>query len=223
MISTPLPTGCYFITGIDTNIGKSYATGYLASNLLAQGRHVITQKLIETGSRGISADICTHRMMMGTGLLPEDISKLTMPMQLSYPASPHLASRLDNTIIDIAALSASTKQLADRYDIVLIEGAGGLCVPLHDEGLLLVDYIRQQKYPVILVTSGRLGSINHTLMSLQILSQYGMPLYALIYNTIHNHQDELIAHDTQRFLQDYLTKNFAHAHFWQLPLLGEYG
>jgi cobyric acid synthase len=62
----------------------------------------------------------------------------------------------------------ATQELAAQYEIVLVEGAGGLMVPL-TENLLTIDYIQQQAYPVILVTSGRLGSINHTLLSFAAL------------------------------------------------------
>lgn len=211
-------SGCYFVTGIDTNIGKTYATGYLAKQLRQQGKRVITQKLIETGSTGLSQDILTHRKLMGIDCLREDDDKLTAPVQLSYPASPHLASRIDNQPIDVHRLTHSTNTLKQHYDIVLIEGAGGLCVPICDE-LLLIDYVAKQQYPVILVTSGRLGSINHTLLSLEALSARDMPIHALLYNEFHDSQDELIAKDTKDFLARHLAKHFAHTQFWQIQSL----
>ena len=77
----------YFVSGIDTNIGKSYATGWLAARWNEQGIKTITQKLIQTGNEGISEDIELHRRIMGCGLLPEDIEGLTMPEIYSYPCS----------------------------------------------------------------------------------------------------------------------------------------
>lgn len=210
-----LPSGCYFITGIDTNIGKTYATGHLARYLLQQGRQVITQKLIETGSQGMAQDIQKHRQLMGIDHLPDDDNKLTMPIQLSYPASPHLASKLDNRPIDVHTLTGSTNALKNRYDIVLIEGAGGLCVPLNDD-LLLIDYVKQQQYPTILVTSGRLGSINHTLLSLQALSMRHMDIHALIFNHHHDSKNPIIAQDSQHFLASHLAKYYPQTHFWQM-------
>ena len=108
---------------------------------------------------------------MGVGMLPDDKMHLTMPLILSYPASPHLASKMDGVSVDVSHLLACTKQLAEAYEIVLIEGAGGLMVPMMDDvkGGLMIDYIASQNYPVILVSSGRLGSINHTLLSLNAL------------------------------------------------------
>ena len=84
----------YFISGIDTGIGKTYTTGYLAKLWNQQGKKTITQKLIQTGNVNISEDIEQHREIMGMGWFPEDESKLTMPEIFTYPASPHLATKL---------------------------------------------------------------------------------------------------------------------------------
>ena len=75
----------YFVSGIDTNVGKSYATGFIARTWNSEGRRTITQKLIQTGNTGISEDIELHRRIMGCGLLPEDREGLTMPEIFSYP------------------------------------------------------------------------------------------------------------------------------------------
>ena len=123
----------YFVSGIDTDIGKSYATGYIARTWNGQGVRTITQKLIQTGNDGISEDIVLHRRIMGTGLLPEDREGLTMPEIYSYPCSPHLAAEIDGRPIDFSKIEKATAVLSDRYDAVLLEGAGGLMVPLTRE------------------------------------------------------------------------------------------
>ena len=208
----------YFISGIDTGIGKTYTTGYLAKLWNAQGQQVITQKLIQTGNVDVSEDIQQHREIMGTGWLPEDESKLTMPEIFSYPASPHLATKLDGRDIDFAKIEAATQQLAEKFEVVLLEGAGGLMVPLTTE-LLTIDYLEQKKFPVILVSSGRLGSINHTLLSLEALKARGLPLYALAYNLNDESQDSLISKDTSEYLKAYLAKHFPEAQWIDIPVL----
>lgn len=85
----------YFVSGIDTNIGKSYATGYLTRKWNEAGIRTITQKLVQTGNEDVSEDIALHRRLMGTGWLPEDDERLTMPEIFSYPCSPHLAAEID--------------------------------------------------------------------------------------------------------------------------------
>ena len=208
----------YFISGIDTGIGKTYTTGYLAKLWNEQGQQVITQKLIQTGNVDVSEDIQQHREIMGTGWLPEDESKLTMPEIFSYPASPHLATKLDGRDIDFAKTEAATQQLAEKFKVVLLEGAGGLMVPLTTE-LLTIDYLEQKKFPVILVSSGRLGSINHTLLSLEALKARGLSLYALAYNLNDESQDSLISKDTSEYLKAYLAKHFPDALWIDIPVL----
>lgn len=205
----------YFVSGIDTEIGKTYATGYLAKLWTEQGRRVITQKLVQTGNVDISEDIEKHREIMSSGWFQEDHEKLTMPEIFTYPASPHLATRLDGRDLDFAKIEAATKELAQRFEVVLLEGAGGLMVPLTTE-LLTIDYIVQHQFPVILVTSGRLGSINHTLLSLEALKQRGLSLHALVYNLKDESKDPLISKDTADYLKAYLAKHFPEAEWIEL-------
>ena len=210
-MSTPV----YFISGIDTGIGKTYTTGYLAKLWNEQGQKTITQKLVQTGNVDISEDIQQHREIMQSGWLAEDDSKLTMPEIFSYPASPHLATKIDGREIDFHKISAATISLTEKYDVVLLEGAGGLMVPLTTE-LLTIDYIAQHQFPVILVTSGRLGSINHTLLSLEALKQRDLNLHALVYNLKDESKDPLISKDTADYLKAYLTKHFPEAEWIEL-------
>ena len=208
----------YFISGIDTGIGKTYTTGYLAKLWNEQGQKTITQKLIQTGNTDISEDIEQHREIMGMGWFPEDQSKLTMPEIFTYPASPHLATQIDGREIDFQKIADATQQLAEKYDLVLLEGAGGLMVPLTTD-LLTIDYIAEKKFPVILVSSGRLGSINHTLLSLEALKIRGLELYALAYNLNDESQDALISQDTAAYLKSYLAQHFPKALWIDIPVL----
>lgn len=208
----------YFISGIDTGIGKTYTTGYLAKLWNEQGKKTITQKLIQTGNTDISEDIEQHREIMGMGWFPEDETKLTMPEIFTYPASPHLATQIDGREIDFDKIAKATQQLTEKYEVVLLEGAGGLMVPLTTE-LLTIDYLTEKKYPVILVSSGRLGSINHTLLSLEALKNRGLELYALAYNLNDESQDVLISKDTSEYLQAYLAKHFPNALWMDIPVM----
>ena len=208
----------YFISGIDTGIGKTYTTGYLAKLWNAQGKKTITQKLVQTGNTDISEDIEQHREIMGMGWFPEDQSKLTMPEIFTYPASPHLATQIDGREIDFQKIADATQQLAEKYEVVLLEGAGGLMVPLTTD-LLTIDYIAEKKFSVILVSSGRLGSINHTLLSLEALKIRGLELYALAYNLNDELQDALISQDTAAYLKAYLAQHFPKALWIDIPVL----
>lgn len=206
----------YFISGIDTDAGKSYATGFLAREWNKDGKKTITQKLIQTGNVGHSEDIDLHRRIMGIPFTQEDREGLTMPEIFSYPASPHLASRLDNRPIDFAKIKQATEELSRRYDYVLLEGAGGLMVPLTEE-FLTIDYIAQEQYPLIFVTSGKLGSINHTLLSLEAIQKRGIILDTVLYNLYPTVEDTTIQNDTMNFIKTYLEKHFPETKFIVVP------
>ncbi|MDE6416749.1 MAG: dethiobiotin synthase [Duncaniella sp.] len=205
----------YFITGIDTDAGKSYVTGYIARRLMEEGKSVITQKFIQTGNENYSEDIERHRSIMGTGMFPEDIDHTTAPVIFSYPASAQLAARIDGREIDLGLIDASTEVLASRYDMVLLEGAGGLMVPVTDT-FLTIDYIQSRNLPVILVTNGVLGSINHTILSLEALASRNIPVAAVAYNTYFDN-DAVIADDTSSFIRRYLERNFPDTKFFKVP------
>lgn len=207
----------YFVSGIDTDAGKSYATGWMARELNNQGRRTITQKFIQTGNApGYSEDIELHRRLMGIPYTEEDLAGLTKPEIFSYPCSPHLAARIDGRPIDFGKIERATEELARRYDTVLLEGAGGLMVPLTEE-LLTIDYVAQKGYPLIFVTSGKLGSINHTLLSLEAIKHRGMKLDTVMYNLYPTVEDKTIQDDTQQFIRAYLAKHFADTEFMLVP------
>lgn len=191
----------FCISGIDTDIGKTIVTGLLAGYLVRQGLRTITQKIVQTGCTGISEDILRHRQIMGSGILDEDRQGLTCPYVFATPCSPHLAARLAGQAIDCGLLGRATDSLRERYDVVLLEGAGGLHVPLTDD-LTLLDYIGEKGYPVILVTSPRLGSINHTLMALELLHNRGIELRGLVYNRFQDHDPRITADSVEVFLRN---------------------
>ncbi|OTG87664.1 dethiobiotin synthase [Acinetobacter sp. ANC 4558] len=208
----------FFVSGIDTGIGKTYATGYLAKLWNAQGYRTITQKLVQTGNIDISEDIEKHRQIMQIDFLEEDHQKITMPEIFSYPASPHLATKIDGREIDFNKIEKATQKLQEKYQMVLLEGAGGLMVPLTDH-ILTIDYLAQKKFPLILVSSGRLGSINHTLLSLEVLKARKIELYALAYNLNDESKDEVISLDTANYLKHYLSIHFPHTQWIDIPRL----
>ena len=162
-----------FITGIDTNIGKTFATGMIACALAEKGKKVITQKMIQTGCTEVSEDIEMHRKIQGIPFTEEDKAGLTCPYIFTYPCSPHMAAEKDGKTID-------------------------------------------QGYPVILVTSGKLGSINHTLLSLYACKQYGIPVRTVVYN-LYPPTDELITANTLEYLTQYLEKEFPETALITLP------
>lgn len=217
----------YFISGIHTDAGKSYCTGWYARQLMAEGKSVITQKFIQTGNVGMSEDIEVHRRLMETGLLPEDtllmphlnesgqIGSMTAPLIFTHPCSPQLAARLDNREISLEIIDRASAELDKRYDIVLIEGAGGLMVPLTDD-FLTIDYVTSRHLPLIMVVNSSLGSINHALLSFEAIKVRNIEMPLVLYNT-HFDTDPLIAEDTFGFISRYLSKHFPDTKILKVP------
>lgn len=207
----------YFVSGIHTDAGKSYCTGWFARRLMDEGRSVITQKFIQTGNTGMSEDIEVHRRLTGTGFLPEDLDHTTAPLIFTHPCSPQLAARLDGREIDLGIVDAATELLASRYDDVLVEGAGGLMVPITDD-FLTIDYVASRKLPLIMVVNSTLGSINHALLSFEAIKNRGIEMPIVLYNRYFD-TDSLIADDTFSFIARYLSRNFPATRLLEVPSL----
>ena len=171
----------YFISGIDTGIGKTVAVGMMCRALQREGRDWISVKMVQTGCDGFSEDLDAHRAMAGVGRFPEDDEGLTAPQIFKFPSSPLLAASLEGRTVDLERIRSAVAICAARHDIVLVEGAGGLCVPL-TEDVLTADFVAQQGWPLILVASGRLGAINHILLSLEAAKARGIPLDRIVMN-----------------------------------------
>lgn len=209
------PSGIHFVSGIDTDAGKTVCTGWLARELVRAGRRVITMKLVQTGCDSVSPDLELHRRMTGVRF-PEDEEGLTAPALFHHPASPHLAAELDGRTVEPEMLADCARRLAERYDIVLAEGAGGLAVPLTRE-LLAVDFAACEGWSFVFVTSGRLGSINHTLLGLEAIANRKAKLSALIYNDWCPGADPIIDRDTRAYLERACSKAFPEALWLECP------
>ena len=180
----------FYVTGIDTEIGKTIVTGKIAAYLSRIGHKTTTMKPVQTGCMGIAEDILTHRSIMGIKPDKFDKDHITNPIVLKFPASPHLAAELENTKIDLELIKTSLKTLQKNFDCILVEGAGGIYVPLTRDYTSL-DLVKENNFPVIIVSSPRLGSINHTMLTIEILKNSGIEIAALVYNMFPPEKDEI--------------------------------
>lgn len=193
-----------FVSGIDTGVGKTIVTGELARAAIAKGRDAITVKMVQTGNVGRSEDIEEHRRIMGVGELPEDAEGLTAPQIFAFPGSGHLAARLEGKRVNLKKITSSVEACARRRELVLVESAGGLFVPL-TSSVLTIDYLAERGWPLVLVTNGRLGSINHTLMSIEAAVRRGIALLAVVYDWAPD-VDPIIDEDTPATIKAYLKR-----------------
>jgi dethiobiotin synthetase len=171
----------YFITGIDTGIGKTWVTGLLLRHLLSQGLGAVSAKLVQTGCQGLSEDLLEHRKMAGMPLLDVDREGLTCPYVFERPMSPHWAASKAGKFIEEKRLSLQFQSLDKKFDVVLCEGAGGILVPL-SLGRTSADFVADQGWKTIVVSVPRLGSLNHTLLTLSLLETKNIPLAGLVLN-----------------------------------------
>jgi dethiobiotin synthetase len=151
--------------------------------------------------------------------MPEDAEGLTAPQIFSYPASAQLAARIDGKDVDLDAIDCAREVLASRYDVVLVEGAGGLMVPITDT-FYAIDYVRTRNLPLSLVTNSHLGSINHTILSLEAVKARGIKLHSVLYNTYFDSASPEIAADTRAFIERYVERNFPGTPIYDVPVFG---
>lgn len=211
-----MPT--YFITAIDTDAGKTVVTGLLARHILRKGRDATTMKIVQTGCEGkVASDIEVHRDLMNKKLRSEDIDGLTNPYVFKHPASPHLSAALEGKTIKPEVILGNIAKLEQKYEYLFIEGAGGLMVPLQKD-YILVDFIEEHKLKTILVSSSRLGSINHTLLTLDSMKSRGIECLGIVYNHFPS-EDKLIVNSSAEIIEQQLKKYYPNAGFVQLPVL----
>lgn len=206
-----------FITAIDTDAGKTIITGLLAKYFLEKGKKVITQKIAQTGCKNSSEDIEMHRKIMQLPMQEADKKGYTCPYIFNYPASPHLAASMEKQEIVPEKIIEAANYLEKQYETVIMEGVGGLMVPL-TENYTVLDFIVEHCLDTVLVTNAKLGSINHSLLTLKVMEQKKINLKMLIYNKMHKEESE-ITKDTERFLKEYLNRHFPEATFVSVPFV----
>ena len=191
-----------FVAGTDTGVGKSIFTGLLARHLLKKGHRVVTQKWVQTGAVNFSQDIRTHlRLMRKT--IDEYASYLPSmtPYLFEYASSPHLAGRLENKPIRISKIKKCFKYLSEHFDFVVVEGSGGILVPLGWKRLL-AEVVKELHLPVMLIAENRLGAINHTLLSIEALKSRGIKIIGVIFNTSSNSsENRVVLKDNPRIVK----------------------
>lgn len=155
----------FFVTGIGTNVGKTVVSAILSEALKAS-----YWKPVQAGDIDNSDSIKVNR------LTSKDVVVLEEKYRLNTPASPHLAAEIDGITIQLSDFSLPT---VDRN--LIVEGAGGLMVPMNNGGDMYIDLIQQFNLPVILVSMHYLGSINHTLLSIEALKARNIQIEGIVF------------------------------------------
>ncbi|OFW34053.1 MAG: dethiobiotin synthase [Acidobacteria bacterium RIFCSPLOWO2_12_FULL_60_22] len=172
------------ITGTDTGVGKTFVACGLAGSLRQQGFRVAPFKPAETGCEPdpksqalVPADAELLRRATATQASIETIC----PYRFRAPLAPWVAAELEGASIDPQRLERCYRELSDSHDFVLVETAGGILVPLA-ESFHYADLARLLDLPVLVVIGSKLGAINHTLLTLEFLSNAGLRVLACVLN-----------------------------------------
>lgn len=192
-----------FITGTDTGVGKTFFTAGLARLLKSYGYRVGVMKPAETGCElrdgALYAEDAWRLKSASECALP--IEKIC-PYRLPEPLAPSIAAERAGVKIDIDRLLVTLDEIKAAYDITLVEGAGGLMVPLLPS-YTFADFARVAKLPVIVVAANKLGAINHLLLTLEHASCQGLTLLGYVLNKLSS--EPSLAADTNRELLAGLT------------------
>ncbi|SFL36917.1 dethiobiotin synthetase [Paenibacillus sp. 1_12] len=168
-----------FITGTDTGIGKTIITAAITAMLRAEGLNVGVWKPVQTGVLLGSGITDAERLLKSTGIheRPEAVA----PFTFEAPLTPLLAAKQAGVTLTLDKLIAAGIPLIQRYEALLIEGAGGVAVPLTDTALV-ADLIAELRIPALIVARSGLGTINHTLLTVTFLRNLGVPIVGIIMN-----------------------------------------
>jgi dethiobiotin synthetase len=177
--------GCLFVTGTDTGVGKTIFSLALLAALRARGVDAVAFKPVETGcssvpgsSNELVGDDC-RALARVTGQSPDQVAGRLY----SLPAAPMVAAAERGETVDVDSLAADVRALADEHELVLVEGAGGLLVPLAPS-LTWIDFLARAPMPVVCVVASRLGCINHALLTMSALRSAGVELAGYVMNQL---------------------------------------
>jgi dethiobiotin synthetase len=174
----------FFITATGTDIGKTFIAAGLIRHWRAAGRQVEALKPVATGFEPASAEASDAGMLLtalGRPVTPAEIERIS-PWRFAAPLSPDMAAQHENRCIDFDALVGFSRQaLETSKNALLIEGIGGVMVPL-DSRHTVLDWMIALNIPLVLVTGSYLGSLSHTLTALDVLTRHGLAVKAVVVN-----------------------------------------
>lgn len=173
-----------FVTGTDTGAGKTFVCRGIARALRGRGWDVGVMKPVESGCRRVDGrlvpeDAAFLHEAAGSSDRLEEVN----PYSLEHPLAPALAAELEGVDIRVEVIQEAYRRLAERHDLVLVEGAGGLLVPITGN-YFMADLARDLGLPLLVVSRAQLGTINHTLLTLSHASRMGIPVLGVVMNNV---------------------------------------
>jgi len=195
-----------FITGTDTDIGKTIVTAGILRALRGEGLDVVPAKPIQSGAVRSDVKLQSQDLALclkAAKLNPAADELTLMSRYLFEPAcSPHLAARMAGEQIEIPTIRRDLEMLASGHQGLVVEGAGGVIVPINEQQTML-DLMVALALPVVLVARGSLGTINHSLLSLQTLKNAGLDVLGIVFCDAIPCADDFIRRDNPKTIAQF--------------------
>lgn len=171
-----------FITGTDTGVGKTVVAAGLAAALKAKGIDVGVMKPVQSGCRRHRGKLIPSDslFLIKTAGIKDDLDLIT-PCRLFHPLAPSVAAEMEGVEIDIKKIIDAYDKLSGLHDLVIVEGIGGLLVPIKKD-YFVSDLIKDISIPVIIVSRAGIGTINHTLLTVEYARSRGIKMIGIIIN-----------------------------------------
>lgn len=176
----------FFVTGTDTEVGKTLISGALITQLKKQHAVVAGFKPVVAGMNLIAGKMCNEDILALSSAMsykPQEDFLDICPYQLSTPAAPHLVAKESDVHLDYSVMLKAFNKVRDQSDAIVVEGVGGFKVPFHD-GKTSADFAQDMGLPVVMVVGMRLGCINHALLTVEAIQSRGLHLAGWVANTI---------------------------------------
>ncbi len=170
-----------FITGTDTDVGKTYVTAGLAVTLRKMGIDIGVMKPFAAGSAQKKGYKSEDVEILANAAQVSDPEKLMNPQFFKMPASPYTASKDLKVKVNVNSVLSSFKKLSKLHSMLLVEGMGGIMTPILKD-YFVTDLIKEMKIPAVIVTRSKVGTINHTIMTVKMCQKYKIPIKGIIIN-----------------------------------------
>ena len=193
-----------FVTGTGTEVGKTYVACALARALVKKGINVGVMKPVASGGvwrkiNGKKELISEDALLLKRASQSQDPLTQINPICYRHPVAPYIAAKLEKKNFSLLKITSSYKQIKKCHDFVIVEGVGGVTVPI-TKNLEVTDLIKLVNLPVIIVASSKLGTLNHTLLTYRTLIQHKINVLGIVLNFYNS--KSLVDRSNLKFLQE---------------------
>lgn len=177
----------FFVTGTDTEVGKTLVSGALIVKLRAQGKNALGFKPVVAGTyqdnNGALLNEDLETLRIASNLLPGQLD--LCPYVLDIPAAPHLVAKSVGLQLQLEPIMQAFGKVQNEADLIIVEGAGGFLIPLNDQEDL-GDFAKKIDFPIVLVVGMKLGCLNHALLTYEAMKTRNLKIAGWIANTLSN-------------------------------------